>query len=72
MLLHTTSKKIEIHNLIISDWEGLFQLKLDIQKAKKDVLLTVPSPENKRLAQSQRNAQCWWWYLGRTISPYFS
>ena len=44
MLLNTRSKKIEIHNLIIIDWESLHQLNVDIQKVEKDVL-TVPNPE---------------------------
>lgn len=44
MLLNTRSKKIEIHNLIIIDWEGLHQLNVDIQKVEKDAL-TVPNPE---------------------------
>ena len=51
MLLHTTSRKIEVHNLNISNQEGSFKLNVDIHKVGKDILLTVPNPEYKTLLQ---------------------
>ena len=47
MLLHTTSRKIEVHNLTISNQEGSFKLNGDIHKAEKDIFLTVSNPEYK-------------------------
>ena len=47
MLLHTTSRKIEVHNLTISNQEGSFKLDGDIHKTEKDILLTVSNPEYK-------------------------
>ena len=52
MLLHTMSRKIEVHNLTISNQKGSFKLNLDIHKAEKDILLIVPNPEYKTLPQS--------------------
>ena len=52
MLLPTTSRKIEVHNLTISNQEGSFKLNVDIHKVEKDVLLTVPHREYKISLQS--------------------
>ena len=52
MLLHTTSNKIEVHKITISNQEGSFKLNVDIHKVEKDILLTVPNPECKALLQS--------------------
>ena len=52
MLLHTTSRKIEVHNLTISNQEHSFKLNVEIHKVEKDMLLTVPNPEYKTLLQS--------------------
>ena len=49
MLLQTTSRKIEVHNLTISNQEHSFKLNVDIHKVEKDMLLTVPHPEYKTL-----------------------
>ena len=49
MLLNTTSKKIEIDNLIIIDWECLHQVNVEIEKVED--LLTVPNLEYKALVQ---------------------
>ena len=37
MLLHTTSRKIEVQNLTISNQEGFFK-NVDIHKVEKDIL----------------------------------
>ena len=37
MLLHTTSRKIEVQNLTISNQEGSFK-NVDIHKVEKDIL----------------------------------
>ena len=51
-MLHTTSRKIEVQNLTISNQEGSFRLNLNIQEVEKDILLTVPNPEYKTLLHS--------------------
>ena len=50
MLLHTKSRKIKEHNLTMSNQEGFF--KLNVNRAEKDILLTVVNPEHKTLLQS--------------------
>ena len=35
MLLHTTSKKIEVHYLTISNYEGPFKVNADMQKVEQ-------------------------------------
>ena len=52
IMSHTTSRKIELQNLTISNQEGSFRLNLNIQEVEKDILLTVPNPEYKTLLQS--------------------
>ena len=52
ILFYITSRKIEVHNLSISNQEGSFKLNVDIDKVEKDILLTVPNPEYKTLLQS--------------------
>ena len=45
MLLHTTSRKIKVHNLTIRNQEGSFKLNVDMHKVEKNILLTVPNPD---------------------------
>ena len=52
MLLHTTSRKIEVHYLTISNQVGSFELNVGMHKVEKEILLTVPNPEYKTLLQS--------------------
>ena len=52
IMSHTTSRKIELQNLTISNQEGSFRLNLNIQEVEKDILPTVPNPEYKTLFPS--------------------
>ena len=55
MLLHTTSKNIEMQSLTISDKKGLFQLNINTDKVGKDVILTEPIPDYRTLVQFYRH-----------------
>ena len=59
MLLHTTSKKIKIHNLIIIDREGLCQLNVYIQKGWEGQPNCTKSrlKDNGSIKESQINVQ---------------
>ena len=70
MLLRTKSRKIKEHNLTMSNQERFF--KLNVNRAEKDILLTVVNPEHKTLLQSysylKRGVYWWRWYQGQITS----
>ena len=51
MLMHTTSRKVEIYQLDIANLDGSFHLPIEVSKAEKDVLLKVSNPNYVKMVQ---------------------
>ena len=44
MLMDTVKKKVEIHKVTIASTDGSFEIKREVSKVEKDVLLKLPNP----------------------------
>ena len=47
MLMQTTDKEIEIHDVVIENLSGNFHLRTEITKVNRGVLLTLTNPRYK-------------------------
>ena len=51
MMLHITTKKMNIYSVDISDINGKFHLSTDISEIEKSVLLSLPNPNSNKLVK---------------------
>ena len=51
MMLHVSTKKINIYNVDICDVQEKFNLRTEISEIEKSVLLTLPNPNLSKIAQ---------------------
>ena len=57
MMMATTSQKIDMYNVQISDVKGNFKLSTTLSKVDKGVLLTIPNPQSAEIIKQHQHLE---------------
>ena len=57
MMMATTSQKIDMYNVQISDVKGNFKLSTTLSKVDKGVLLTIPNPQYTEIIKQHQHLE---------------
>ena len=55
MMMHTTSKKIEIHNVQVRSITNDFEMTATVSKVDKAVLLSLPNPQYEQIIKHHKH-----------------
>ena len=57
MIIHSTTRKINVFEIEINDGSGDFQFKAEVSKVEREILLSLPNPKYESVLRQHQHLQ---------------